>query len=580
MKGQTVMPETSRRGLLFGASAISAGALLTACTSNEPKNAQPASNSQPAADDKPGKPVTIGFAGPQADHGWLNAINVNAKSRAEKYSEVTLEITEGSNDTAAQIGQVKTLINKKVDVLVILPADGKALTQVGLEAMRAGTRRQPGRIFACLPLRVAPYPLHRPCDLAEGRHGTSATTASSCETTSRSQGPGRPRSSTAGTNCRQVGAKCFASPTRSARPLRQPDRRTHQGIAARHLGATATAEGVRSGPADRGHRPCRPPTFGVDTVIGFTGSSIWHLVAMFPPVPPHMIERGYEDFAERWNPILDVFDAEGVRFAHEVHPSEIAYDYWTTKRALEAVDHRPAFGLNFDPSHFVWQDLDPVGFLYDFRDRIYHVDCKEARKRLDGRKRLGSHLPWGDPGAAGTSSPPATVTCPGRTSSGCSGPSATRARSPSSGRTRAWTGCTALRKRLPASSGSISTRRRLLRRGLRRRRVAPPEDWPRGQGLVKCPRGCLALPGISLSWRKQKFDFTVAQGLSVPDEQVYRPPRVHDMTRVPGSLPSPVTHARQSPRGTARLHPPVQPALSGGPRAQNQKAAPGRDPRP
>lgn len=111
-----------------------------------------------------------------------------------------------------------------------------------------------------------------------------------------------------------------------------------------------------------------------------------------------MIERGYEDFAERWNPILDVFDAEGVRFAHEVHPSEIAYDYWTTHRALEAVGHRPAFGLNFDPSHFVWQDLDPVGFLYDFRDRIYHVDCKEARKRLDGRNgRLGSHLPWGDP---------------------------------------------------------------------------------------------------------------------------------------------------------------------------------------
>jgi Xylose isomerase-like TIM barrel len=121
-------------------------------------------------------------------------------------------------------------------------------------------------------------------------------------------------------------------------------------------------------------------------------------VAMFPPVPEAMIERGYQDFADRWNPILDVFDAEGVRFAHEVHPSEIAYDYWTTRRAMEAVDHRPAFGLNFDPSHFVWQDLDPVGFLYDFRDRIYHVDCKEARKRLDGRNgRLGSHLPWGDP---------------------------------------------------------------------------------------------------------------------------------------------------------------------------------------
>ncbi|GAA2963033.1 substrate-binding domain-containing protein [Streptomyces enissocaesilis] len=133
------MPETSRRGLLFGTAAVSAGALLTACTSNEPKKKEPAVNDEPAAaEDKPGKPVTIGFAGPQADHGWLNAINENAKSRAEKYSEVTLEITEGSNDTAAQIGQVQTLINKKVDVLVILPADGKALTQVGLQAMKAG----------------------------------------------------------------------------------------------------------------------------------------------------------------------------------------------------------------------------------------------------------------------------------------------------------------------------------------------------------------------------------------------------------------------------------------------------------
>ncbi|MEV0039979.1 substrate-binding domain-containing protein [Streptomyces sp. NPDC056909] len=133
------MPETSRRGLLFGTAAISAGAFLTACTSNEPEKKEPAANSQPAAaDDKPGTPVTIGFAGPQADHGWLNAINENAKSRAERYSEVTLDITEGSNDTAAQIGQVETLINKKVDVLVILPADGKALTQVGLKAMRAG----------------------------------------------------------------------------------------------------------------------------------------------------------------------------------------------------------------------------------------------------------------------------------------------------------------------------------------------------------------------------------------------------------------------------------------------------------
>ncbi|WP_055691521.1 substrate-binding domain-containing protein [Streptomyces prasinus] len=131
-------PRTSRRGLLFGAAAVSAGVLVTGCTSNEPSDAEPTADDRSAADDKPGKPVTIGFAGPQADHGWLNAINDNAEKRAKTYSDVTMEVTEGSNDTAQQIGQIETLINKKVDVLVVLPADGKALTQVGLKAMRAG----------------------------------------------------------------------------------------------------------------------------------------------------------------------------------------------------------------------------------------------------------------------------------------------------------------------------------------------------------------------------------------------------------------------------------------------------------
>jgi sugar phosphate isomerase/epimerase len=138
---------------------------------------------------------------------------------------------------------------------------------------------------------------------------------------------------------------------------------------------------------------------GVRTVVGFTGSKIWKTVAMFPPVPAAMVEDGYRDFADRWNPILDVFDEVGVRFAHEVHPSEIAYDYWTTAAALDAVGRRPAFGLNWDPSHMIWQEIDPVGFLWDFRDRIYHVDCKDTKRQTgNGRNgRLGSHLPWADP---------------------------------------------------------------------------------------------------------------------------------------------------------------------------------------
>ncbi len=142
MKGRTHMPESpfSRRNMLFGAAGVSAAAFLTSCTSNDDGDDDNSSQQQQAnvSDDKPGKPVTIGFAGPEADHGWLNAINDNARSRAKTYEDVTLDITEGSNDTATQIGQVDSLINKKVDVLVILPADGKAMTQAGLKAMRAG----------------------------------------------------------------------------------------------------------------------------------------------------------------------------------------------------------------------------------------------------------------------------------------------------------------------------------------------------------------------------------------------------------------------------------------------------------
>ncbi|WP_108666402.1 sugar phosphate isomerase/epimerase family protein [Euzebya rosea] len=173
----------------------------------------------------------------------------------------------------------------------------------------------------------------------------------------------------------------------------------HEGILPARIWGDGEAEGVRQRAAEEMKDTARAAAaLGVDVVVGFTGSSIWHTVAMFPPVPQEMIDRGYADFAERWNPILDVFDEVGVRFAHEVHPSEIAYDYYTTKATLEAIGHREAFGLNWDPSHMVWQGIDPANFILDFADRIYHVDCKDAKvNRPDGRRgRMGSHLPWSD----------------------------------------------------------------------------------------------------------------------------------------------------------------------------------------
>jgi len=178
-----------------------------------------------------------------------------------------------------------------------------------------------------------------------------------------------------------------------------PIDRRHQDIVPAHVWGDGDPEGVRQRAAEELKNTARVAAeLGVKTVSGFTGSSIWKYVAMFPPVADEWVEEGYEDFANRWNPIIDVFDEVGVKFAHEVHPSEIAYDYWTTVRMLDAIDHRPGFGLNFDPSHFVWQDLDPLAFIFDFSDRIYHVHAKDTKKRVgNGRNgRLSSHLPWAD----------------------------------------------------------------------------------------------------------------------------------------------------------------------------------------
>jgi sugar phosphate isomerase/epimerase len=137
---------------------------------------------------------------------------------------------------------------------------------------------------------------------------------------------------------------------------------------------------------------------GVGVVNGFTGSSIWHLNYSFPPVPPAMIDAGFDLLAERFNPILDVFGECGLRFALEVHPTEIAFDIYSAERALEALDHREEFGFNFDPSHLLWQGVDPVEFIRAFPDRIYHVHIKDAITTLNGKSGiLASHLNFGDP---------------------------------------------------------------------------------------------------------------------------------------------------------------------------------------
>jgi len=118
--------------------------------------------------------------------------------------------------------------------------------------------------------------------------------------------------------------------------------------------------------------------FGVSIVNGFTGSPIWYLNYSFPAVPAKMIEDGYLEFAKRWKPILDAYKKLGIKFALEVHPTEIAFDIASARKALKAIDNHPAFGFNYDPSHLGYQGVDYVGFLHTFSERIFHVHMKDV----------------------------------------------------------------------------------------------------------------------------------------------------------------------------------------------------------
>jgi len=137
--------------------------------------------------------------------------------------------------------------------------------------------------------------------------------------------------------------------------------------------------------------------FGVDVVTGFTGSPVWSFLYAFPPTPQEIIDEGYEQFADQWSPILDVFADEDVQFALEVHPTEIAFDLSTAQRALDALDGHSAFGFNYDPSHFGYQGVDYLGFIDRFADRIDHVHMKDVWWADEPQRAgvFGGHLPFG-----------------------------------------------------------------------------------------------------------------------------------------------------------------------------------------
>jgi sugar phosphate isomerase/epimerase len=173
----------------------------------------------------------------------------------------------------------------------------------------------------------------------------------------------------------------------------------HQAILPAHVWGDGVPDGVRHRAAEEMKATARAAQrLGVGVVNGFTGSPIWRFLYSFPPVPPAAIEAGFTAAANAWKPILDTFQECGVRFALEVHPTEIAFDTASAERFLEALGGHPAFGFNYDPSHLAYQSVDYLGFLDHFADRIFHVHLKDVVWGGPNQAGVfGGHLPFGDP---------------------------------------------------------------------------------------------------------------------------------------------------------------------------------------
>ena len=185
----------------------------------------------------------------------------------------------------------------------------------------------------------------------------------------------------------------------------------HKAILSPQVWGDGDPEGVRkraaeqmiaTGKAARAFFDAKPGRNGKDefpaVVNGFTGSSIWHSIYAFPPTSQEYYEKGFQDFAKRWLPILDAYDTLDINFALEVHPTEIAFDIASAQRALAAVGNHKRFGFNYDPSHLGYQGVDYVKFIRDFATRIYHVHIKDAWwNHGDGSVGVfGGHTNFGD----------------------------------------------------------------------------------------------------------------------------------------------------------------------------------------
>ena len=174
----------------------------------------------------------------------------------------------------------------------------------------------------------------------------------------------------------------------------------HQSILPAHVWGDGDPEGVRQRAAKELADTARAAAkFGVKTVTGFTGSSIWHAIYAFPPTTQAYWDAGFADFGKRFAPILDAFEQARTstsrwKCTRPRSPSTSR----RTQRAIEAVKGHKRFGFNFDPSHLAYQGVDYVKFIRTFPDRIYNAHMKDVWwGKGDGTVGVfGGHTSFGD----------------------------------------------------------------------------------------------------------------------------------------------------------------------------------------
>jgi sugar phosphate isomerase/epimerase len=120
---------------------------------------------------------------------------------------------------------------------------------------------------------------------------------------------------------------------------------------------------------------------GLSSHVTFSGALAWPFLYPWPPRPPNLIREAFEELGRRWRPILDAHEECGVDVCFELHPGEDLFDGTSYERFLDVVGGHKRCCLTYDPSHFVLQHLDYIGFIDVYHERIKAFHVKDAELR-------------------------------------------------------------------------------------------------------------------------------------------------------------------------------------------------------